>query len=105
VKAKALLNLRLRSEDVSDFAHQPTKRSQVYQIVALRKNISREKGDLMQFKTFLNAFMLIPCQLVRQSRKLIFRLLSWNSWQEVLLRFVRNRARTSVTDSLQKELV
>ncbi len=185
VKEKALLNLRLCSEDVSDFAHQPTKCSQPYQIVALRKNISRERGELMlfdeiryffyitndstlathanivrqangrcnqenvieqlkngvhalraplgdlnsnwaymvmaalawnlkvwfalllpesgrwgkkyekqkksvlkmEFKTFLNAFMLVPCQLVRQGKKLIFRLLSWNPWQEVLLRF------------------
>ena len=42
----------------------------------------------MEFKTFLNAFMRIPCQIVRQSRKIIYRLLSWNPWQEVLFRAV-----------------
>ena len=42
----------------------------------------------MEFKKFLNVFMLVPCQLVRQGRKLIYRLLSWNVWQEVLLRYV-----------------
>ena len=40
----------------------------------------------MEFKTFLNAFMRVPCQLVRSGRRLIFRLLSWNPWQSVLLR-------------------
>ena len=34
----------------------------------------------------VNAFMRVPCQLVRTGRRLIFRLLSWNRWQSVLLR-------------------
>jgi len=40
----------------------------------------------MEFKAFLHAFMLIPVQVVRTSRRLIFRLLAWNPWQAVLLR-------------------
>jgi len=40
----------------------------------------------MEFKTFLNAFMLIPVQVVRTSRRLVFRLLAWNPWQAVFLR-------------------
>jgi len=40
----------------------------------------------MEFRTFLNAFMRIPAQLVRTGRRTIFRLLSWNRWQEVFLR-------------------
>lgn len=40
----------------------------------------------MEFKTFLHAFMLIPVQVVRTSRRLIFRLLGWNPWQAVFLR-------------------
>jgi hypothetical protein len=40
----------------------------------------------MEFKTFLNAFMRVPCQIIRTSRKIIYRLLSWNPWQSVLLR-------------------
>jgi hypothetical protein len=35
---------------------------------------------------FLHAFMLIPVQLVRTSRRLVFRLLAWNPWQAVFLR-------------------
>lgn len=40
----------------------------------------------MEFKAFLQAFMLIPVQVVRTSRRLVFRLLAWNPWQAVLLR-------------------
>jgi hypothetical protein len=40
----------------------------------------------MEFRAFLHAFMLIPVQVVRTSRRLIFRLLAWNRWQAVLLR-------------------
>ena len=42
----------------------------------------------MEFKTFLNAFIRMPCQLVRSGRRLIFRLLAWNPWQRVFLRGV-----------------
>jgi hypothetical protein len=40
----------------------------------------------MEFKRFLHAFMLVPCQIVRQSRRLVYRLLAWNPWQGVFLR-------------------
>ena len=40
----------------------------------------------MEFKAFLHAFILIPVQVVRASRRLVFRLLAWNPWQAVLLR-------------------
>jgi len=40
----------------------------------------------MEFRAFLHAFMLIPVQVVRTSRRLIFRLLAWNPWQAVFLR-------------------
>ena len=40
----------------------------------------------MEFKAFLQAFMLIPVQVVRTGRRLVFRLLAWNPWQAVFLR-------------------
>jgi hypothetical protein len=40
----------------------------------------------MEFRTFLNSFMRVPCQIVRQSRRVTYRLLSWNPWQHVFLR-------------------
>jgi hypothetical protein len=42
----------------------------------------------MEFKTFLNAFMKLPCQVINTGRKLIIRLLSWNPWQHVFFRLV-----------------
>ncbi|MFQ5744766.1 MAG: IS1380 family transposase [Acidobacteriota bacterium] len=42
----------------------------------------------MEFKTFLNAFMRVACQVVRTGRRIVFRLLSWNRWMDVLLRGV-----------------
>jgi len=32
----------------------------------------------MEFKTFVNAFVLIPCQIVRTGRKFVYRILGWN---------------------------
>jgi len=42
----------------------------------------------MEFKAFLNAFLRVPVQVVRTSRRLVFRLLAWNPWQHVFLRGV-----------------
>jgi len=42
----------------------------------------------MEFKTFLNSLMRLPCQIVRTGRRIVYRLLSWNPWQPVLLRAV-----------------
>jgi len=40
----------------------------------------------MEFKTFLNAFIRMPCQIVRTGRRIVYRLLSWNPWQYVFFR-------------------
>lgn len=40
----------------------------------------------MEFKTFVNAFLRLPCQIVRTGGRLIYRLLSWNPWQRVFFR-------------------
>jgi hypothetical protein len=32
----------------------------------------------MEFKTFINGVMRVPCQIVRQARRTIYRVLSWN---------------------------
>jgi len=42
----------------------------------------------MEFKRFVHAVVRVPCQLIRQGRKIIYRLLAWNPWQEVMLRMV-----------------
>jgi hypothetical protein len=43
---------------------------------------------LMEFRTFRAAIIEMPCQIVRGSRRLVYRLLSWNPWQGVFLRLV-----------------
>ena len=42
----------------------------------------------MEFKRFVNRIVMMPCQIVRGGRRLIYRLLSWNEWQGVFLRVV-----------------
>jgi len=47
-----------------------------------RERHQEEKKSLlrMEFKTFVNVFVKIPCQIVRQSRRIIYRVLNWNSY-------------------------
>lgn len=40
----------------------------------------------MEFKSFRNAFISMPCQIIRSGRRIVYRLLSWNPWQRVFLR-------------------
>ena len=41
---------------------------------------------MMEFRTFVNALVRLPAQIVRTGRRLVVRLLGWNEWQPVLLR-------------------
>jgi hypothetical protein len=178
--------LRLQSEEVAEFNYQPTACRQVYRMVVVRKNITKEKGELrlhdeiryffyitndwlseadeivfcandrcdqenliaqlaggcralkapvdnlysnwaymvmtalawdlkawwalslpdgvgahreayradklwvlgMEFKTFVQAFVRLPCQIVRTGRRLLYRLLSWNPHQPIFWRLI-----------------
>jgi len=51
----------------------------------------------MEFKQFLRAFLLIPCQVIRSGRCLVFRLLSWNPWVPTLLRTVTRLRKLQLT--------
>lgn len=51
----------------------------------------------MEFKRFVNAFVLVPCQVVRAGRRLVYRLLAWNPWQAVFLRAVDALRRLTFT--------
>jgi hypothetical protein len=42
----------------------------------------------MEFKRFVNAFVRVPCQIVRQAGRVVYRLLAWNPWQHVFFRAV-----------------
>lgn len=160
-------NIRLNSEEVAEFAYKPGKCKKIYRMVVVKKNITREKGELalfddiryffyvttrhdltarevvehanqrcnqentieqikngvnamrmpvdnlmsnwaymvmatlawslkawlgilssnkelgtqiikMEFRRFLNTFILIPCQIVSTGRKIVYRLLGYN---------------------------
>ena len=55
-----------------------------------RRKYGEQKRQVLRmgFKRFVNGFMRVPCQIVKTARRLVYRLLSWNPWQEVLLRGV-----------------
>ena len=42
----------------------------------------------IEFKTFVNAFVRQTCQIVRTGRKLVYRLLAWNTYQPIFFRLV-----------------
>jgi len=42
----------------------------------------------LEFKTFVNTFVRLPCQLVRTGRKLVYRLLAWNPRLSIFFRLV-----------------
>jgi hypothetical protein len=186
VKLRQFETLRLQSEEVAEFNYRPTACRQEYRMVVVRKNITREKGELrlhdeiryffylandwlaeadevvfcandrcdqenllaqlaggcralkapvdtlesnwaymvmtalawdlkawaalllpeglgrhraayradkqwllgLEFKTFVQAFVRLPCQIVRSGRRLVYRLLSWNPYQPIFFRLV-----------------
>lgn len=55
---------------------------------AARHKAEKRKVLRMEFKTFLNAFIRVPCQIVRTGGRIVYRLLAWNPWQHVFLRAV-----------------
>jgi len=42
----------------------------------------------LEFRSFVQAFVRLPCQLVRTGRQLVYRLLSWNPHQPILFRLL-----------------
>lgn len=49
VRARGFETLRLCSEDVAEFGYQPVACREVYRMIVVRKNISREKGERCLF--------------------------------------------------------
>ena len=47
----------------------------------------------MDFVTYRNALIKIPAQIIRTGRKIVYRMLAWNSWQATFFRLV-DRLRT-----------
>lgn len=55
-----------------------------------RKQHEAEREDLlrMEFRTFLDAVIRIPCQIVKTGRRLVYRFLSWSAYQHVVFRIL-----------------
>lgn len=55
-----------------------------------REKHEAEKREVMHmtFRSFLNAFMAIPAQIVRQARRIVFRVLGWKPTLPILFRTV-----------------
>lgn len=49
----------------------------------------------MEFRTFLNSFVRLPAQVVRTGRRIVVRLLAWNSWQPTFFRLAEWLSRPS----------
>ena len=50
---------------------------------------SREQRDAllrMEFRSFLDALVTLPCQIVRQGRRIVYRILGYNEWTRTFLR-------------------
>jgi hypothetical protein len=46
----------------------------------------------MEFKKFRNFFIMLPCQIVKTCRKLVYRLLGWNEYYDIFFRAVETFA-------------
>jgi hypothetical protein len=42
----------------------------------------------LEFKTFVQAFVRLPCQVIRTGRQLVYRVLAWNPYQRIFWRLV-----------------
>ena len=42
----------------------------------------------MEFKKFRNYFIMLPCQIIKTSRKLVHKLLGWNDYFDLFFRAV-----------------
>lgn len=51
-----------------------------------RQQAEKQKLLKLEFRTFVNSWLRIPCQVLRTSRQLVCRLLAWNEWQETFFR-------------------
>lgn len=58
-----------------------------------KQTLEKERLLRMEFRTFVNGFLRIPCQIVKTGRKIVHRLLAWNKWQRVFFRLAAHLGR------------
>lgn len=55
----------------------------------LLQSINAQRAEAiirMEYRSFINRPIMTPCQILYQSRRLVFRLLSVNRWTDLLIR-------------------
>jgi hypothetical protein len=52
------------------------------------RRAEKQKLLRLEFRTFVNSWTRIPCQVLRTGRQLVCRLLAWNEWQDTFFRLV-----------------
>ena len=55
-----------------------------------RHKSQKQKVLRMEFKKFRNYFIMLPCQIIKSSRKLVYRLLGWNECLDVFFRAIES---------------
>ena len=63
----------------------------------MRKSPQKDLVLTMEFRRFLHAIVMLPCQIIRTGRKIVFRLLGYNSWTSVFLTTFERIQRLEVT--------
>jgi hypothetical protein len=53
-----------------------------------KRRAEKRRVLTLEFRTFLNVFVLLPCQIVTTGRKLVYRLLSWNPHPSIFFRLL-----------------
>src|SRR5262249_23767505 len=94
-------NLRLRCEEVAEFNYRPTACQKTYRMVVVRKNITRERGELRLFDE-VRYFFFITNDWVREAEEGVFA--ANDRWdQENLLSQLHGgvRALRAPTDTLE----
>ena len=71
VKQRQFDTLRLQSEEVAEFNYQPTACRQVYRMVVVRKNITKEKGEV-RLHDEIRYFFYITNDWVREADEIVF---------------------------------
>lgn len=64
---------------------------------AIARREQKRRVLRMEFRTFVEAFIRLPCQVLRTGRQWVCRLLAWNRWQEAFFRAVAALSRKPVT--------
>ncbi len=54
--------------------------------LVVRSSEAREELLRMEFRRFLHAMVMLPCQIVRGGRRIVYRILGYNGWTRTFLR-------------------